>query len=183
MYKNVTWFSALWLTLLANRQSLQEVLTYFAIVEITETMSSWDHKPISGWWKGSYVKSFFIELTESHDWSNLKSFRLYHIPAKFTWCTMSWELWKHPDPAPGCRPIFFKPEWPKESKNGFKTFSCRPPRMGIFSNYFFRHKKSSKKWHFWTLDGIFEINQKALICLGVFRFEIGALKVRHVGLD
>ena len=85
MYKNVTWFSALWLTLLANRQSLQEVLTYFAIVEITETMSSWDHKPISGWWKGSYVKSFFIELTESHDWSNLKSFRLYHIPAKFTW--------------------------------------------------------------------------------------------------
>ena len=28
--------------------------------------------------------------------------------------------------------------------------------------------------HFWTLDGIFEINHISLICLGVFRFEIGA---------
>ena len=63
--------------------------------------------------------------------------------------TMSWELWKHPDLVPGGRPIFFKPEWPKESKNGFKTISYRRYRMGIFSNYFFRRQKTSKK-----LDGI-----------------------------
>ena len=59
--------------------------------------------------------------------------------------TASWGPWKHPDPAPGGRPIFFKPEWPKESKNGFKTISCCPYRKVIFSNYFFRYQKSSKK--------------------------------------
>ena len=64
--------------------------------------------------------------------------------------TASWGPWKHPDPAPGGRPIFFKPEWPKESKNGFKTISCCPYRKVIFSNYFFRHQKSSKKWDGFT---------------------------------
>ena len=59
--------------------------------------------------------------------------------------TASWELWKHPDPPPGGRPLFFKPEWPKESKNGFKTISYRPYPLVFFSNYFFRYQKSSKK--------------------------------------
>ena len=63
--------------------------------------------------------------------------------------TTSWELWKHPNPAPGDRPMFFKAESPKESKNGFKTISCCGYRKAIFSNYFFRYQKSSKK-----LDGI-----------------------------
>ena len=59
--------------------------------------------------------------------------------------TTSWELWKHPDPVPGGRPIFFKPDWPKESKNGFKTISCRPPLLMIFSKYCFLAKKIVEK--------------------------------------
>ena len=55
--------------------------------------------------------------------------------------TASWELWKHSDPVPGGRPIFFKPKWPKESKNGFKTISCRPPLLMIFSKNCFSAKK------------------------------------------
>ena len=62
--------------------------------------------------------------------------------------TMSWGCWKHHFGIPGIRPIFLKPEWPKESKNGFKTIHFRPYRIVIFSNYFFRYQKSSKK-----LDG------------------------------
>ena len=59
--------------------------------------------------------------------------------------TTSWELWKHPDPVPGGRPIFFKLEWPKESKNGSKTMSCRPPLLLIFSNNCFSAKKIVEK--------------------------------------
>ena len=47
--------------------------------------------------------------------------------------TVSWELWKHPDPAPGGRPMFFKAKLPKESKNGFKTISCRCFFKKLFS--------------------------------------------------
>ena len=36
---------------------------------------------------------------------------------------MSWELWKHPHPAPGGTPMFFKAECPKEFKNRLKTIS------------------------------------------------------------
>ena len=90
--------------------------------------------------------------------------------------TMSWGCWKHAFGIPGVRPMFLEPKLHKKFKNGFKTISYRRYRMVVFSNYFFWHQKSSKKWHFWTLDGIFEIYQKALICLGVFRFEIGALQ-------
>ena len=60
--------------------------------------------------------------------------------------TTSWELWKHPDPVSGGRPIFFKPEWPKESKNGFKTISCCPPYYWFFQKTVFRKKKLSKKF-------------------------------------
>ena len=60
---------------------------------------------------------------------------IYHRIIK---STMSWKLWKHPDPVPGGRPIFFKPEWPKESKNGFKTISCCCYRMVIFLATFFQ---------------------------------------------
>ena len=59
--------------------------------------------------------------------------------------TMSWGLWKHPNPVPGGRPTFFKPEWSKKFKNGFKTIRYRRYRMVIFSNYFFWYQKSSKK--------------------------------------
>ena len=64
--------------------------------------------------------------------------------------TASWGLWKHPNPVPGGRPRFFKPEWPKESKNEFKTISSRRYRIVFFSNYFFRYLKSSKKWNGFT---------------------------------
>ena len=57
--------------------------------------------------------------------------------------TVSWELWKHPDPAPGGRPKFFKAKLPKESKNGFKTISCCRYPVMFFSKNYFRHQKSS----------------------------------------
>ena len=57
--------------------------------------------------------------------------------------TVSWELWKHHDPAPGGRPMFFKAKVPKESKNGFKTISCCCYPVMFFSKNYFRHQKSS----------------------------------------
>ena len=55
--------------------------------------------------------------------------------------TMSWELWKHPDPVPGVRPMFFKPKLYKESKNGFKTINYRPSPVMFFSkNCFWSNK-------------------------------------------
>ena len=59
--------------------------------------------------------------------------------------TMSWELWKHPDPVPGVRPMFFKPKLHKESKNGFKTINFRRYPVMIFSKNCFRSKKIIKK--------------------------------------
>ena len=50
------------------------------------------------------------------------------------------------------QPLFFRPEWRKESKNGFKTISYRPYPLVFFSNYFFRYQKSSKKLHGITSD-------------------------------
>ena len=32
-----------------------------------------------------------------------------------------------------------------------------------------------QNWHFWALNGIFEVKMMMKICLGVIRFEIGAL--------
>ena len=62
--------------------------------------------------------------------------------------TTSWGCWKHHFGIPGVTPIFLKPKLHKKSKNGFKTINYRPYRIVIFSNYFFRYQKSSKK-----LDG------------------------------
>ena len=59
--------------------------------------------------------------------------------------TASWELWKHPNSAPGGRPMFFKAKLPKESKNGFKTISCRRYPVMFFSKNYFWHQKSSKQ--------------------------------------
>ena len=61
--------------------------------------------------------------------------------------TASWELWKHPDPVPGGRPMFFKAKLPKKYKNGFKTISCRCYPVMFFSKFYFRHQKSSKKMY------------------------------------
>ena len=64
--------------------------------------------------------------------------------------TMSWELWKHPDPVPGVRPMFLKPKFQKESKNGFKKINYRPPSVMFFSKNYFRHQKSLKKLESFT---------------------------------
>ena len=56
---------------------------------------------------------------------------------------MSWELWKHPDPVPGVRPMFFKPKLHKESKNGFKTIPDAT-QYYLFQKTIFRQKKMSK---------------------------------------
>ena len=41
--------------------------------------------------------------------------------------TTSWGCWKHVFGIPGVRPMFLKADLHKESKNGFKTTSYRPP--------------------------------------------------------
>ena len=61
--------------------------------------------------------------------------------SKVSIITASWELWKHPDPAPGGRPMFFKAKLPKESKNGFKTINYRCYPVMIFSKNCFQSKK------------------------------------------
>ena len=77
------------------------------------------------------IFSVFVEVV-------LKVAEAVYLPA-------SWELWKHPDPVPGGRSMFFKAKLPKESKNGFKTISCcRYPVMFFSKNYFW-YQKSSKK--------------------------------------
>ena len=95
--------------------------------------SSWNWKEI----RKNKVSNLQVTLLES------KSKNLLWIQSHTH--TTSWELWKHPDPAPGGRPIFFKPKWPKESKNGFKTISCRRYPIVFFSKNCFRCKKFIKK--------------------------------------
>ena len=60
----------------------------------------------------------------------------HHLHLKTRMCviTMSWELWKHPDPVPGGRPMFFKAESHKESKNG----GSKHQLQALPSNVFFR---------------------------------------------
>ena len=53
---------------------------------------------------------------------------------------MSWGCWKHSFGIPGVRPMFLKPKLHKESKNGFKTISCRCYPVMIFSKNCFRCK-------------------------------------------
>ena len=59
---------------------------------------------------------------------------------------------------------------------GSKQSVVVPPEWSFLQITFFGTKNHPKIDIFKTLDGIFEINQKALICLAVFRFEIGALQ-------
>ena len=63
----------------------------------------------------------------------------------------------------------------KFSKVSLTTFACESKTYYCYY------------WHFWTLDGIFEIKMIKKICLGVIRFEIGGLqrklwRFREVGL-
>ena len=51
----------------------------------------------------------------------------YKVISFDEYITTSWGPGKHSMSPPGCRPPFFKPEWPKESKNGFKPIVYRSP--------------------------------------------------------
>ena len=77
----------------------------------------------------------------------------------------------------------------------FRKCKWKVPPPSLFSNDFEKSWSFSKflgmiffqNWHFWTLDGIFEIKMIKKICLGVFRFEILGLqrklwRFREVGL-
>ena len=69
--------------------------------------------------------------------------------------TTSWGCWKHPLWIPGVRPMFLKPKLHKQSKNGFKTISCRRYPLMIFSkNCFSVQKNHQKYWMFWFLDSL-----------------------------
>ena len=60
-------------------------------------------------------------------------------------CTTSWGCWKHLFGTPGVRPMFLKPKFHKESKNGFKTITYRCYPVMIFSKNWFWSKKFIKK--------------------------------------
>ena len=68
--------------------------------------------------------------------------------------TTSWGCWKHPLWIPGVRPMFLKPKLHKQSKNGFKTISCRRYPLMIFSkNCFSVQNNHQKDWMFcWFLN-------------------------------
>ena len=100
---------------------------------------AWGRPVSNSYWYTLFLHSDFHQILNSISIGRNYFLVIYEAS------TTSWELWKHPDPVPGGRPIFFKPEWPKESKNGFKTISCRPPLLLIFSKYCFSAKKLSKK--------------------------------------
>ena len=54
--------------------------------------------------------------------------------------------WKHLFGTPGVRPMFLKPKFHKESKNGFKAITYRCYPVMIFSKNCFRRKKN----HYWV---------------------------------
>ena len=59
--------------------------------------------------------------------------------------TTSWGCWKHLFGTPGVRPMFLKPKFHKESKNGFKTITYRCYPVMIFSKNWFWSKKLIKQ--------------------------------------
>ena len=67
-----------------------------------------------------------------------------------------------------------------DSKNVSEKFLHRPPSVMILKKVVFFSKFLVmiffQNWHFWTLDGIFEIKMMMKICLGVIRFGIGVLR-------
>ena len=63
----------------------------------------------------------------------------------FKHITTSWGCWKHLFGTPGVRPMFLKPKFHKESKNGFKTITYRCYPVMIFSKNWFWSKKFIKK--------------------------------------
>ena len=75
--------------------------------------------------------------------------------------TTSWGYWEHAFWIPGARPMFLKPKLHEESKNGFKTISCRPYPVMIFSKNCFWCKKIIKKIRrfddFWTFMAMYMI--------------------------
>ena len=93
----------------------------------------------------------YIRATFSSSWPGFRQF--LKSPLSFwpetsmlcTWLVAKWYLYcvlRALKTFRGGKPIFFKEKLSKESKNGFKTISCRRYRMVVFSNYFFWHKKS-----------------------------------------
>ena len=102
----------------------------------------------------------FVDLNESHVQLYFLCYQRYKW-LSCPYCTASWVLWKHPDPASGGRPMFSKAKLPKESKNGFKTISCRPYLVMIFSKNYFWCKKIIKKIGrfdaFWTFMAMYMI--------------------------
>ena len=101
-------------------------------------------------WMYVFSLTACILCTSVNRFLEVKSMKLARLPQYIYSSTTSWGLWKHHFGIPGVRPMFLKPKLHKESKNGFKTINYRPSLLVIFSNYFFRHQKSSKKWNGFT---------------------------------
>ena len=84
--------------------------------------------------------------------------------------TMSWGCWKHPLWIPGVRPMFLKPKLHKESKNGFKTISCRRYPLMIFLKNCFSVQNNHQKnlmfcWFFNFYGNIYGLIRPVLINL------------------
>ena len=84
--------------------------------------------------------------------------------------TTSWGCWKHPLWIPGVRPMFLKPKLHKQSKNGFKTISCRRYPLMIFLKNCFSVQNNHQKnlmfcWFFNFYGNIYGLIRPVLINL------------------
>ena len=84
--------------------------------------------------------------------------------------------WKSFNVASWVQIPIFKTKIAKGIQKWVQTNQFQVPPVSDFFKLLFSVPKIIKKMTFLTLDGIFEINQKALICLGAFRFEMGPLQ-------
>ena len=93
-----------------------------------------------------------IEIDKISD--TLPQFTSFFSQWLLTYYTTSWGCWKHPLWILGVRPMFLKPKLHKQSKNGFKTISCRRYPLMIFSkNCFSVQNNHQKNWMFcWFLN-------------------------------
>ena len=99
--------------------------------------------------------SYMLETCSNKGWflieTKVKSIWIFGV---WQSSTTSWGCWKHPLWIPGVRPMFLKPKLHKQSKNGFKTISCRRYPLMIFSkNCFSVQNNHQKNWMFcWFLN-------------------------------
>ena len=85
-----------------------------------------------------------LNLVSQFSFTNKIQFEFFQI-------TMSWELWKHPNPVQGGRPIFSNQNDLRNPKMGSKHSVVVPPYYWFFQKIVFWQKKMSKKLDIWLI--------------------------------